>query len=106
MAASPPKAKRVKYSSVGGAAKYGTKYKQQWEEETRMFHAVRSASAAFFVGCAAKMLAATIKGRQMWGGMRGVQNIRPKSGAVLVAVDYKTWGLCLLEHLSTPMQVY
>ena len=65
MAASPPKAKRVKYSSVGGAAKYGTKYKQQWEEETRMFHAVRSASAAFFVGCAAKMLAATIKGRQM-----------------------------------------
>ena len=33
MAASPLKAKRVKYSSFNGAAKYGTMYKQQWEEE-------------------------------------------------------------------------
>ena len=33
MAASPLRAKRVNFISVGGAAKYRTKYKQQWEED-------------------------------------------------------------------------
>ena len=60
---------------------------------------IGSETTAFFVGYAAKTLAAAIKRRQMWGGMRSVQNIRPRSrssaGSSRLATRHGVCATCM-----------